>query len=577
MHKKVALLIGVSQYEAGLPPLLAAPNDVEAMRQVLQDPDIGGFDGVETLIDPDPNAMRLAINRLIASCQKEDLAVLFFSGHGITDNEGRLYLTTRLTDEQFYKATSVPASFVHDVMNDSRCKRQVVILDCCYSGAFAAGWQPKSGGAVDIKRELGGEGRAILTSSTALQKSFEHEGSGIYTRFLVEGLETGAADRDGTGTISILELHDYAKEKVQAAKPAMKPEIYSHKEGFHIILTRSPVNDLKLEYRREVEKWVKSGHSEISGIGRRTLNKLAIKLKVSPEATKRIEAEVLAPYKEHEANLKEYKDVLIESRDQESPLSEVTREELKNFQQVLGLTDEDVEGIETSILFEKEAERQPQQSQISTFSGEDNPKSDDLSSEKNVDYTRLRNLLAEGKWEEADKETLAVMLEVAGRETEDSLDVWSIERFPCADLRTIDHLWLKYSDGRFGFSVQKRIWVSLVNTRKPSENNYESIKKYGEQVGWCVKGTWLNYREMTFSDNAPRGHLPREFWGDLVGLGRLYWAGWFGLGGGKVGWGGRVLRGMGLEEQMEILGAALGLRYRGLVRGLCLISRNEWL
>jgi uncharacterized caspase-like protein len=58
-------------------------------------------------------------------------------------------------------------------MNDSRCKRQVVILDCCYSGAFAAGWQPKSGGAVDIKREFGGEGRAVLTSSTALQKSFE--------------------------------------------------------------------------------------------------------------------------------------------------------------------------------------------------------------------------------------------------------------------------------------------------------------------------------------------------------------------------------------------------------------------
>ena len=100
----------------------AAPNDVEAMRRVLQDPNIGSFDGVDTLIDPDPNAMLFAINRLFANCQKEDLAVLFFSGHGITDDEGRLYLTTRLTDEQFYKATSVPASFVHDVMNDSRCK-----------------------------------------------------------------------------------------------------------------------------------------------------------------------------------------------------------------------------------------------------------------------------------------------------------------------------------------------------------------------------------------------------------------------------------------------------------------------
>jgi len=526
MPKKVALLIGVSHYEAGLPPLLAAPNDVEAMRQVLQDPDIGGFDGVETLIDPDPNAMRLAINRLFASCQKEDLAVLFFSGHGITDNEGRLYLTTRLTDEQFYKATSVPASFVHDVMNDSRCKRQVVILDCCYSGAFAAGWQPKSGGAVDIKRELGGEGRAILTSSTALQKSFEHEGSGIYTRFLVEGLETGAADRDGTGTISILELHDYAKEKVQAAKPAMKPEIYLHKEGFHIILTRSPVNDSELEYRREVEKWVKSRRGEISGIGCRALNRLATRLKVSPEVTKTIEAEVLAPYEEHKANLKEYEEVLIEELEREFPLSEVTREELKNFQQVLGLTDEDVARIETPILSPKKAERQPQQSQIPSFSQEDNPKSkiqnlksDDLSSEKNIDYTRLRDLLADGKWKQADEETLAVMIKAAGQEQDASLDTESIETFPCADLRTIDRLWVKYSNGRFGFSIQKSIWESVGG--KPGEHDFEIYKKFSDRVGWAVKG------ELVSITNARRGHLPslrvkggvKVTWGCGFGIG----------------------------------------------------------
>lgn len=90
------------------------------------------------------------------------------------------------------------------------------------------------------------------------------------------------------------------------------------------------------------------------------------------EVIKRIEAEVLAPYEEHKANLKEYTEVLIEALEQEFPLSEVTREELKDFQQVLGLTDEDVAGIEASIV-----------SQIPT-------KCDDLSSEKNVDYTRLR-------------------------------------------------------------------------------------------------------------------------------------------------------------------------------------------
>jgi hypothetical protein len=145
------------------------------------------------------------------------------------------------------------------------------------------------------------------------------------------------------------------------AKPAMKPEIHSHKEGFHIILTRSPINDPELEYRREVEKWVKSRRGEISGIGRRALNKLATRLTLSPEVTKRIEAEVLAPYEEHKANLKEYEEVLVEALEQEYPLSEITREELKNFQQVLGLTDEDVARIEASILSEKEPEYLKQQ------------------------------------------------------------------------------------------------------------------------------------------------------------------------------------------------------------------------
>jgi hypothetical protein len=503
MPKKVALLIGVSQYEAGLPPLPAAPNDVEAMRRVLQDSKIGGFDEVETLIDPDPVAMQIAIGKLLKGCQKEDLALLFFSGHGITNDDGRLYLTTRITDEAAFKETSVPASFVHDVMNDSRCKRQVVILDCCYSGAFAAGWQPKSGGTVDIKRELGGEGRAILTSSTALQKSFEHEGSGIYTRFLVEGLETGAADTDGTGTISILELHNYAKEKVQAAKPAMKPEIYPHKEGFNIILTRSPVNDPELEYRREVEKWVKSRRGEISSIGRRALNKLAIRLKLSSKVTTTIEAEVLAPDEEHKANLKEYEEVLIEALEKEYPLSEITCEELKNFQQVLGLTDEDVARIQKSVEISASSDQDTPKSQIP------NPESDDLSSEKNIDYTRLRNLLAAGKWKEADEETLTVLFKAATQAHEGHLQIKSIETFPCTDLRTIDRLWVKYSNGRFGFSVQKRIWESVVKESvglKPGEYCYGM--EFPEHVGWTVNYDWLYLSDLTYGENAPEGHLP---------------------------------------------------------------------
>jgi hypothetical protein len=99
---------------------------------------------------------------------------------------------------------------------------------------------------------------------------------------------------------------------------------------------------------------------------------------------------------------------------------------------------------------------------------------DDLSSARNVDYTKLRDLLKAQQWEKADEETFAVMLKVAGKEEEGWLDAQCIEDFPCTDLRTIDQLWVKYSDGRFGFSVQKRILKSV-------GKNYE---KFGEIVGW---------------------------------------------------------------------------------------------
>ncbi|MFM6310751.1 MAG: GUN4 domain-containing protein, partial [Dolichospermum sp.] len=82
-----------------------------------------------------------------------------------------------------------------------------------------------------------------------------------------------------------------------------------------------------------------------------------------------------------------------------------------------------------------------------------------LKSAVGMDYTKLQDLLAAGKWKEADQETASVMLAVAKPILGfyiDFLDVKGIDNFPCEDLRTIDQLWVKYSNGRFGFSVQKR-------------------------------------------------------------------------------------------------------------------------
>ncbi|MEH2247992.1 caspase, EACC1-associated type [Nostoc sp.] len=352
---KVALLIGVSEYEPGLNPLLASVKDMQAIAKVLQHPEMGDFaeTDIQKLENPDPQKMQEAIETLFSDRRKDDLVVFYFSGHGIKDESGKLHLATRLTRKnpqgRLIKSTTVPASFVHDIMSDSHCKRQVVILDCCFSGAFAEGWSAKDDGSLDIRAELGGEGRVVLTSSTATEYSFQQQEANlsIYTRYLIEGIETGAADLDSDGAVSVDELHEYAKRKVQKAAPAMQPEIYAVKEGFKILLSKAPIGDPKLKYRKEVEIYASRG--EISIIGRRILDALRLNLKLLPEETATIEAEVLKPYREYQQKLQQYEQALVDAIGREQTLSDYTRNDLRRYQEILGLRDEDIVSIETRI------------------------------------------------------------------------------------------------------------------------------------------------------------------------------------------------------------------------------------
>ncbi len=128
-------------------------------------------------------------------------------------------------------------------------------------------------------------------------------------------------------------------------------------------------------------------------------------------------------------------------------------------------------------------------------------------------YEKLEKLLTEGKWKKADEETFRIMLAVATREWQRCLDTKSIDNFPCDDLRTIDWLWVKYSNSRFGFSVQKRIYQSLGGTRNYDEKIWIA---FGDRVGWRTKelrvgvGKWKYYNEITFDIKAPEGHLPTQ-------------------------------------------------------------------
>jgi ribosome biogenesis GTPase A len=373
---KIALLIGVSEYQAGLSSLPGAVRDVEAMLRVLKHPDMGGFDDVKTLINPDPMVMQEAIEVLFSNLTKDDLALLFYSGHGVKDDSNKLHFATRLTRKNpkgdLVKATAVSASFVQEIMSCSHCKRLVILLDCCFSGAFAEGMTAKDDGSMDIQNQLGGEGRAVLTSSSSTQYSFEGQGSdlSVYTRYIVEGIETGAADTDNDGSISIDELHDYARKKVQEAAPAMKPKIYIVEEGFKIQLAKSPVGNSKLRYRKEVEYITYENNGEITFLDRELLNELSYQLRLSIEETTEIEVQVLKPYQERQENLKRYQRYFTQTIQTEYPLAKNTRNKLNRLLQMLQLREEDVVHIESSLLAQREIEDQHQVEQVATKEAE---------------------------------------------------------------------------------------------------------------------------------------------------------------------------------------------------------------
>lgn len=137
-----------------------------------------------------------------------------------------------------------------------------------------------------------------------------------------------------------------------------------------------------------------------------------------------------------------------------------------------------------------------------------------------TDYRKLKKLLHSGNWQEADQETSRLMCRISNRERDGLrwLDRGEIEHFPWQDLRIINRIWVEYSNGKFGFTVQKQIWQSI---KIDQEDDFALEKSLGDRVGWRVNNNWLKYDDFTFDLNAPDGHLPSTTHLVKVNIGRV--------------------------------------------------------
>ncbi len=159
MGKRKALLIGVGNYDQNSfnnYTLNTPPNNVAALQEVLVDSQIGFFDEVYPLVNPNLLTMQTKIEDIFIKSEKNDLVLLYFTGHGIKDESNKLYLTNCDTKKypsgELAKSTAVSSSFILDIMANCSVRRQIIILDSCFSGAFPDGILAMDDDRVDIQK-----------------------------------------------------------------------------------------------------------------------------------------------------------------------------------------------------------------------------------------------------------------------------------------------------------------------------------------------------------------------------------------------------------------------------------------
>jgi len=222
--KKIAALIGINNYEhCGL--LNFAVQDVEALRDILIDPQRGGYQAeyVKLLTDkesPHPHRANIleTVSNIAQGASTEDRILVYFAGHGLTHDD-EAYLVPIEGYPNNASQTCISIKWLQDQLEHSKASIRLMILDACHSGLeigrSASGFMtPRFEAALQNLSESGGI--AVLSSCKANQASLEDSNlaHGVFSYYLTEGLK-GPADTDRDYDISILEAYDYVSSNVK--------------------------------------------------------------------------------------------------------------------------------------------------------------------------------------------------------------------------------------------------------------------------------------------------------------------------------------------------------------------------
>ncbi|MFD0210406.1 caspase family protein [Streptomyces hirsutus] len=261
--RRFALLVATGRYDnQALRQLRSPVRDAHGLAEVLEDPLIGDFE-VSRVVDGRHHEVTRAVELFFLDRRRDDVLLLHLSCHGIKDDNGELHFATTDTDHRLLASTSVPAAFLHTQMRRCRARSIVLLLDCCYSGAFLPG--SKGDTVVHLRDELAGHGRAVLTATNRTEYAWEGDRldelepqPSKFTGAVIKGLRSGEADRDGDGVIGVHELYDYVYDELQAAQVVQRPQMWAELE--HRVVVARSVRGQRQRQEQEQRQEQRHGH-----------------------------------------------------------------------------------------------------------------------------------------------------------------------------------------------------------------------------------------------------------------------------------------------------------------------------
>ncbi|MFD7517723.1 caspase family protein [Streptomyces niveus] len=227
-----ALLIGNAAFPKdphGLPALAGPLTDIDFLQQALTDDEVGLFRShdVELIADHGVQQLRERIDEFYSSAKREDVLLLYYSGHGELDIQGTLYLCAHDSRSGSLRSTALSSIEINNMIDGSAAATTIIMLDCCHSGAFKGG--PKAPTA--------GRGRYVLTSNrhTQLARAAAQPGHpSPFTGLLALGLRHAPSD----GHLSVTGLYRQVHSWMTSQDLTLVPQLRIAGEGEVIIARR---------------------------------------------------------------------------------------------------------------------------------------------------------------------------------------------------------------------------------------------------------------------------------------------------------------------------------------------------